>query len=345
MHPRDYSDIKRLQYKEHRPNSYALKNLHVLLHIDSFCLGDTICYASFIDEFVNYYEVGKLTISTFWPELFSNKYDIVDAGKEGFISVDKLVNIGFKKEDVSHVVNGMIWSAKYSMGLPFDTKIGRPPVAEHKPRRRKNKIVIAPESIKNIAKWNPEGWQKVVDNLIEKGFEIHNISYEKSFELNNVTYHNNNSDVKNALTHILESRIFIGLSSGLSWLAWAYDTPVVMISGFTKKFNEFDCFRVQNENCCTGCYNIFTSISNHCPIFNNTARSNECHKTITPDMVLQQVEKALESNKDFEFDNSIREQEIPQQEVVQQEVKKTELVAIHNANWASLGSINKTGIF
>ena len=32
---------------------------------------------------------------------------------------------------------------------------------------------------------------------------------------------------------------FIGLSSGLSWLAWAAGTPVVIISGFTHPLNEF----------------------------------------------------------------------------------------------------------
>jgi ADP-heptose:LPS heptosyltransferase len=32
---------------------------------------------------------------------------------------------------------------------------------------------------------------------------------------------------------------FIGVSSGLSWLAWACGKKVVMISGITKKENEF----------------------------------------------------------------------------------------------------------
>lgn len=32
---------------------------------------------------------------------------------------------------------------------------------------------------------------------------------------------------------------FIGLSSGLSWLAWATHIPVVLISGFTLPVSEF----------------------------------------------------------------------------------------------------------
>ena len=35
------------------------------------------------------------------------------------------------------------------------------------------------------------------------------------------------------------AEFFVGLSSGLSWLAWAMDVPVVLISGFTAATNEF----------------------------------------------------------------------------------------------------------
>ena len=37
----------------------------------------------------------------------------------------------------------------------------------------------------------------------------------------------------------LKFDFFIGMSSGLSWLAWACNTKVVMISGVTIKENEF----------------------------------------------------------------------------------------------------------
>jgi autotransporter strand-loop-strand O-heptosyltransferase len=98
------------------------------------------------------------------------------------------------------------------------------------------------------------------------------------------------------LGHILSSRLFIGLSSGLSWLAWAYDVPVVMISNFTKSWNEFDCYRVDNPAGCNGCFNIFQNIKSHCPIFEGTLRENECHKKITPEMVIQKINLALSEN-------------------------------------------------
>ena len=49
---------------------------------------------------------------------------------------------------------------------------------------------------------------------------------------------------------------FIGLSSGLSWLAWAAGTPVVLISGFTHPTNEFTTpYRVINWHTCNSCWN------------------------------------------------------------------------------------------
>ncbi len=49
---------------------------------------------------------------------------------------------------------------------------------------------------------------------------------------------------------------FVGLSSGLSWLAWAAGTPVVLISGFTHPTNEFATpYRVINWHACNSCWN------------------------------------------------------------------------------------------
>jgi autotransporter strand-loop-strand O-heptosyltransferase len=52
------------------------------------------------------------------------------------------------------------------------------------------------------------------------------------------------------------AEFFIGLSSGLSWLAWSMRTPVVMISGVTHPINEFTTpYRVINYHACNSCWN------------------------------------------------------------------------------------------
>jgi autotransporter strand-loop-strand O-heptosyltransferase len=76
-------------------------------------------------------------------------------------------------------------------------------------------------------------------------------------------------------------------------MAWAVETPVVMISGFTKKYNEFQTpYRVINENVCNGCWND-TSIKFDpanwawCP----RQKDFECSKQISAEMVLEQVRR------------------------------------------------------
>jgi autotransporter strand-loop-strand O-heptosyltransferase len=86
---------------------------------------------------------------------------------------------------------------------------------------------------------------------------------------------------------------FIGLGSGLSWLAWAYDVPVVMISNFNKVQNEFDCYIVWTPYVFHGCFNTYNNFSGNCPLFEGTNRERECHKAITPEMVIDKVNRAL----------------------------------------------------
>jgi len=308
MHPRDYSNIKRLTYQEQNPNSWSLENLDILLHLDSFCLGDTICFSCFLDDFVKKYKPKSLKISTFWKEIFDEKYQFIDATTNVHLYVDKLVNIGFHKEELNHVRNGMIWAVKNIMGLNQDIPLLKPPLKKLDLINKKKKITIATESLKKIAKWDrANGWEEVIKTLLNAGFEIHNVSYEKTTEIEGVIYHDNNNDISEALHHIAESVLFIGLSSGLSWLAWSYDVPVVMISGFTKHYNEFPCYRVINERACNGCFNILKNISNECPLFLNTERQNECHNMITPDMVLTQVANALKDNYQVSLLNLINQ--------------------------------------
>lgn len=295
MHPRDYTNIKRLTYREKSPRMWSLEGLDVLVHLDSFCLGDTVCFSSLLDAFAERYRPRKIKVSTFWPELFeSDRYEFVAATADVHLEVDKLVNIGFQKDDITHVRNGLVWGTKDIMGLSQDTPLGRPPVRPMRFEKKANKISVGTESLKSIARWDrPGGWREVAQRLRARGFEVHNVSHEKGEEIEGVVYHNGNDDVTAALGHMGESVMFIGLSSGLSWLAWAYGIPVVMVSGFTKTYNEFPCYRVINERVCTGCFNVFKGIASPCPIFMNTERQNECHQSITPDMVMDQVDKAL----------------------------------------------------
>lgn len=296
MVKRHYENHELLKYTEREPNLTSFEDKELLLHLDSFCLGDTICFASFLDPFVEFHKPKKVLVSTFFPHLLHSTnpiYEFINANQSESLVIDKLIDVGYNKSSMSHTVNGMFYAAKDTMFLPQSTKPGKCPVIPKVRNPKINKITIGPESVKKISQWNyPNGWQTIVDKLNDDFFEVYNVSYEDTLNLKNVKGFHGFDNLNVALNHILESRFFIGLSSGLSWLAWAYDVPVVMISNFTKEHNEFKCYRVKNTSVCNGCFNTFKNIKTHCPLFLGTDRENECHNKITPEMVMEQINKA-----------------------------------------------------
>jgi autotransporter strand-loop-strand O-heptosyltransferase len=86
---------------------------------------------------------------------------------------------------------------------------------------------------------------------------------------------------------LADADFFVGLSSGLAWLAWSVGTPVVMVSGFTHPNNEFYTpYRVINYHTCNSCWNDPKHIFDHhdffwCPRHKGTDRAFECTRLIT----------------------------------------------------------------
>ena len=301
MVKREYSNKELITFEEkYKGQEVSLEDKEICLHLDSFCLGDSICFSAFVKPFLEFHKPKKIFVTTFFKHLFvsdDDRIEFLSATEKGVhLKIDKYISVGYHKEDLNHTLGGMFYAVRDTMKLPMGTKPSKCPVVPYEKKTIVNKITIAPESLKMIAKWNynnEKGWQTVVDELNSMNFEVFNVSYEDNLKLNNVRDFHGFDDINVALNHILESRVFIGLSSGLAWLAWAYDVPVVMIANFTKPHNEFECFRVKNEMSCSGCFNVFKNITSSCPIFLGTQRENECHKTITPDMVMKQVKLAL----------------------------------------------------
>jgi autotransporter strand-loop-strand O-heptosyltransferase len=95
------------------------------------------------------------------------------------------------------------------------------------------------------------------------------------------------------------AKAFVGLSSGLSWLAWASGVPVVMISGFTHPTNEFATpYRVINYHACNSCWNDVRVRFDHkdflwCPRQAGTPRQFECTRLITAAQVIAVLVKIV----------------------------------------------------
>ena len=100
-----------------------------------------------------------------------------------------------------------------------------------------------------------------------------------------------------AINYIEHSEFYIGLSSGMSWVAHALGKPVCMIANFLNEHNEFelgihDYLRITDKSVCNDCWytNAFNSGDWYwCPKHQNTEREFECHKIITPTRVINEL--------------------------------------------------------
>ena len=104
------------------------------------------------------------------------------------------------------------------------------------------------------------------------------------------------------------AEFFIGLPSGLSWLAWATDCPAILISGITPAWFEFSTpYRVINRLVCFGCHNDFSlKISEYerCPYHQGSDREYECSRKISARQVIQTIDQLLDDKRAGRLKNS-----------------------------------------
>jgi autotransporter strand-loop-strand O-heptosyltransferase len=161
-------------------------------------------------------------------------------------------------------------------------------------------VCIAVQSSTQAKYWNnPFGWHEIVTFLKEAGYRVICIDQRPVHGTGLVWNHiphgaedeTGNRPLVERARWLRHAEFFIGLSSGLAWLAWAAGTPVVLISGFTHPLNEFHTpFRVINYHACNSCWNDPQHRFDHhdflwCPRHANTQRQFECTRLITTGQV------------------------------------------------------------
>ena len=161
-------------------------------------------------------------------------------------------------------------------------------------------VCIAVQSSTHSKNWtNPHGWHEIVAFLKSSGYRVVCIDQKPvhgtGLVWNHIPHGVEDQTGDRPLTErarwIKHAEFFVGLSSGLSWLAWAVRTPVVLISGFTHPTNEFHTpYRVINYHTCNSCWNDVRLRFDHhnylwCPRHTGTPRQFECTRLITADAV------------------------------------------------------------
>lgn len=161
-------------------------------------------------------------------------------------------------------------------------------------------VVIATQATAQAKYWNnPHGWRDVIAFLKEHGYRVVCIDKNATHGEGLVWNHTpagaedltGDRPLVDRARWLRHCDFFIGLSSGLSWLAWAAGAKVVLISGFTHPNNEFDTpYRIINYHACNSCWNDPGLRFNHfdflwCPRHAGTERQFECTRLITAEQV------------------------------------------------------------
>ena len=304
-----------------------LTDKRVYISFGSKSLGDTMAWAPYCEVFRQKHNC-KLMVSTFHNGLFRDQYpeiEFIEPGdvapnihaqyrlgwyytSEGTFDKDKHPN-DFKRIPLQKTATDIL-------GLDYEEVR---PLLKLPNVTKKKKVGIGFHSTAQSKYWNnPDGWQAVVDHLNDLGYECMIYSKEGDGYMGNnypegvTTFKGGN--LQEVIDDLSECEFFIGLGSGLSWLAWACKLPVVLISGFSEKWAEttLDTYRVINESVCHGCFNsdrLDAGDWNWCPLHKNTDRMFECTKQISSDMVIKQINRIInnegvmeEKTNEIDFD-------------------------------------------
>jgi len=295
-----------------------LRGQEVLIQFPVGALGDTIAWFSYAERFQKKHGC-RLAVSMS-PELaaiFKGQYPeitFVTMAEAETLKPYATYNVGlFFGGDTDHQPYdfrqvGLHRTAGLILGLEDVTD--EPPRVDlsHERRIQEKYAVIAAQASSQAKYWNnPSGWRLVVAWLKKHGTRVLCIDRMPEYGAGIVWNHlpwgcedfTGDLPLQERINLIKDAEVFIGLSSGLSWLAWCCRVPVVLISGFTDPVNEFATpYRVLNPQVCHGCWNDLRCEFDHtdflwCPRREKLDDRFECTKAITAPMVIRQLEKIV----------------------------------------------------
>jgi autotransporter strand-loop-strand O-heptosyltransferase len=298
-------------------HDYDCRDKEVLIQLPVGTLGDSVGWFSYAVKFKRAHgcrlsvAMAEAIIPLFrdaYPEIAFLSHDEVDP-KRYYATYN--IGLYFDDEDRIHQpcdfrLVGLHRTAGYILGV--DPTEEAPRIAPSRPDRPipERYVCIAAQSTTQAKYWNnPFGWREIVRFLNAAGYRVVCIDRSAANGQGLIWNHMPHGVLDETGARPLQERarwlmhadFFIGLSSGLSWLAWAAGTPVVMISGFTHPTNEFATpYRVINYHACNSCWNDVRVKFDHkdylwCPRHKDTPRQFECTRLITAEQVKDAIRR------------------------------------------------------
>jgi autotransporter strand-loop-strand O-heptosyltransferase len=278
--------------------------MKTLINFVTHSLGDNIAFSIYGDAYQKKYG-GQVYVKTKWYFLFySDNPNVffVDIDHKDTYDVVKDIYFIFREGPIQKIICD-------ALGLDYEELMPLININNKYSFEKKRKYVcISVHSTCQMKYWNNAvGWRKAVRYLKKIGYDVYVIDRDEIYGIkekwNEIPYdainETGNHPIDYRIQQIKNCSFFIGLSSGLSWLAWALNKKVIMISGCTSEDNEFkkNCYRVINNNVCNSCLND-SSIDNlkgigshwiYCP----RNKDFECTKTISFEMVKEKIDQCV----------------------------------------------------
>jgi len=297
--------------------NFNLKDKRVLIRFDSKSVGDTIAWFPYVEEFRKEHQCHVIC-STFHNEWFESQYPEIEFIPIGSDTPDvhAVYNIGwFYKNDQMDLSKNpndvksipLQQACTDILGLPYREIKPKVSIPSKLVPIEGKYVTLAIQSTSQAKYWNYKGgWQKIVDYLISRGYKVVCIDKHPSFGVVNCmnvmplnVVNKTGCSFEEAISLMSNADLHIGLSSGLSWIAWALNTHVVMISSFSKPYCEFqsNCTRIYNDTPTSGYFNTYKldpSNWNWYPFKKmNTLEDWYEIETITPEQVINEIKQIL----------------------------------------------------
>jgi len=299
-----------------KQKSESFENIkpRTLVEISSNALGDTIGAMSIIEKWRK--ETNKdITVISNFSDLFKLSYPSLKI-------INKKSNTKYLPVEGIWIVDGVPHTEKivttYKFEVPLlegyaqdfgitvdDIELKVDLFKKERPIQSKY-VCIAVQSTTQAKYWNhPGAWDEICRMLRKKGLTPVCIDKDFSFgipghfnEAPSKAVKKNGLSLEDTINYLYHCEMFIGLSSGLSWLAQGLKKPTVIISNVTSKDHEHideRTLRIYEESVCHGCFHKYTFNSSDwlwCPVYrNDDDKRFICTKAITPESVMDQIEK------------------------------------------------------
>jgi len=264
-------------------------------------LGDTLAWTPYVEEFRKRHGC-RVVYCCNYPELLAKSYPEIEfVQKMEHDQVLAVYKIGcanppetqasprpwnrMNLQDLAKSILGLEDLPELRPKVQLDPKVKKP---------AQRTVCIGTESTFKGKQWNyPGGWEALTAWLIQQGYRVLNLSVDGP-ELPGVELVAEDETLTAIASHLNYCDFFVGLTSGLSWMAWALHKPVVMISGMTEPWHEFaDKIHVgPPKGTCTGCihrHRLDRHQFDWCPDRQDFA----CTATITPETVQRAVDRLI----------------------------------------------------